>query len=60
MEVKTWTVIGYYADNLQPFATHTEATSPQSAAKQVKTTVALEECLVLVVNGVIEGRHDVH
>jgi len=59
-KLRTWTVVGCYIDGSQPFVAYTEATNPHAAKEQVRAAVALEEGLELAVNGVIEGRHDVH
>lgn len=49
----TYTVFALYADNLQRYATSTEAESPEEAERIVRNDAEGE----LLIAGVIEGQH---
>ena len=55
-----WTVVGYYADNMQPCATYIKADTAKNAGICAVDEALLNQDCVLVVVGVIEGIHDVH
>lgn len=58
--MKTYTVIGYYADNNQSYATSVEAKSSDQAEADVIADRAADTRFggKLIVTGVIEGAHE--